>query len=35
MSEGRISSEYQLTLPVDVRQVLGTKPGDRVVRYEV
>ena len=34
MSEGKVSSKYQLTLPVEVRRALGIKPGDRV-RYEV
>lgn len=34
MSESRVSSKYQLTLPVDVRKALGIKPGDRV-RYNV
>lgn len=34
MTEGKVNSRYQLTLPVDVRKALGVKPGDRV-RYEV
>ena len=34
MSEGKVSSKYQLTLPADVRRALGIKPGDRV-RYDV
>ena len=34
MSEGKVSSKYQLTLPADVRKALGIKPGDRV-RYDV
>lgn len=34
MTEGKVNSRYQLTLPVEVRKALGVKPGDRV-RYEV
>ncbi len=34
MTEGKVSSKYQLTLPKGVRKALGIKPGDRV-RYEV
>jgi AbrB family looped-hinge helix DNA binding protein len=34
MSEGKVSSKYQLTLPAKVRRALGVKPGD-TVRYQV
>ena len=34
MSEGKVSSKYQLTLPAEVRRALGIKAGDRV-RYEM
>ena len=34
MTEGKVSSKYQLTLPAEVRKALGVKPGD-AVRYEV
>jgi AbrB family looped-hinge helix DNA binding protein len=34
MVEGKVSSKYQLTLPVEVRKALGIKPGD-TVRYQV
>lgn len=34
MQEGKVSSKYQLTLPVQIRRALGIKPGD-TVRYEV
>lgn len=34
MTEGKVNSKYQLTLPLEVRKALGIKPGDRV-RYEV
>lgn len=34
MTEGKVSSKYQLTLPAEVRKALGVKPGDRV-RYDV
>lgn len=32
--EGKVSSKYQLTLPVEVRKALNVQPGD-AVRYEV
>ncbi len=34
MTEGKVSSKYQLTLPAEVRKALGVRPGD-AVRYEV
>lgn len=34
MAAGKVSSKYQLTLPVGVRRALGIKPGDRV-RYDI
>ena len=34
MTEGKVNSKYQLTLPAEVRKALGVKPGDRV-RYDV
>lgn len=34
MRQGKVSSKYQLTLPVNVRKALGIKAGD-TVRYEL
>lgn len=34
MTEGKVNSRYQLTLPLEVRKALGIKPGDRV-HYDV
>jgi antitoxin PrlF len=34
MLEGKVSSKYQLTLPVEIRKALGIRPGD-VVRYDI
>lgn len=34
MTEGKVSSKYQLTIPAEARAALGIKPGD-MVRYEV
>jgi len=33
-NSSRISSQNQITLPVDVRKKLGVKPGDKVVFIE-
>ena len=32
--QGKVSSKYQLTLPVEARKVLGIKAGD-TVNYEI
>lgn len=34
VSEGRVSSKYQLTIPAEIRDAMGLKPGD-TVRYEL
>lgn len=33
-TSSKISSQYQITLPTDIRKKLGVKPGDKVVFFE-